>query len=243
VVLLGAVISFVPWIAVNVFSSDPPVALFAFVVLPFPASIAVAATRRNLFELDLVLNRALVASITGGVLVVVYSCLVAGTTLVVSGSGPLVALPAAGAVAVLFAPVRERTKHWVAERLFGLSAEPGVVFDRLGQRLSSSADPDSLLVAVVETVTDSLRLPYAAIELQLAGAPRIIEQRGQPTAVVEAVEMRPRFRRGERRVRCRGRTDDPTRRPHLGARRPPTLNTPGPFGVIADAPDVDTVGG
>ncbi len=190
VVLLGAGISFVPWIAANAISSDPPVAVFAFLVLPFPVSIAVAVTRRNLFELDLVLNRALVASITGGVLLAVYGGLVAGTTLVVSGSGPLVALPAAGAVAVLFAPVRERTKQWVAERLFGLSAEPGVVFDRLGQRLSSAGDPDSLLAAVVETVTDSLRLPYAAIELQLAGAPRIIEQRGQPTAVVEAVEMR-----------------------------------------------------
>jgi len=190
VVLLGAAISFVPWIVVNAISSDPPVALFAFVVLPFPASIAVAVTRRNLFELDLVLNRALVASITGGVLLAVYGGLVAGTTRVVAGSGPLVALPAAGTVAVLLAPVRERTKRWVAERLFGLSAEPGVVFDRLGQRLSASADPDALLAAVVETVTESLRLPYAAIELQLGDVPRIIEQRGHPTAVVEAVEMR-----------------------------------------------------
>ena len=190
VVLLGAAVSLVPWIVVNAISSDPPVVVFALVVLPFPASIALAATRRNLFELDLVLNRALVASITGGVLLAVYGGLVAGTTLVVRGSGPLVALPAAGAVAVLFAPVRERTRRWVAERLFGLSAEPGVVFDRLGERLSSSADPDSLLAAVVDTVTDSLRLPYVAIELQLAGGPRIIELRGRPAAVVEAVEMR-----------------------------------------------------
>ncbi len=190
IVLLGAAGSLVPWIVGNFLPGDPPVIFFALIILPFAASIAFAVLRTNLLELDLVLNRALVAAITASTLLAIYAGIVAGTTLLVDDSGPFVTLPAAGVIALLFGPVHGRSQRWVAQRLFGLAAEPGVVFDRLGERLTSAADPDALLVAVVDTVTEALRLPYAAIELCLEGSARVVHQRGHPTGVVASIDLR-----------------------------------------------------
>lgn len=189
IVVVGLVASLAPWIVLNVVPNEVPGAWFALVFLPFPMAVAVAASTHNLFDLDLILNRGLVAALTAGGLLVVYAGAVVATTAVFGGSDPIVAVPAACAVAVLFAGVRDRSQRWVGQRLFGFSSEPAVVFDRLGQRLSNAADPDALLSAVVETVSESLRLPYVAIEVNVGGVPRVVEQRGQPGDRVDCVEL------------------------------------------------------
>ena len=190
IVLFGLVLSLAPWIALNLIPNHVSPAWFALVMVPFPVSIVIAAAHTNLFDLDMILNRGLVAAITGGILLSIYLVLVVTTAALAGGSGPLVAIPAAGVVAVSFAPLRQRSQRWVDRRLFGLAAESGMVFGKLGERLSNAGDPDALLAAVVETVTESLRLPFAALELQLSDSSRIVEQRGQPTDHVESVELR-----------------------------------------------------
>ena len=190
VVLFGLVLTLAPWFAINLIPSNGSTAWFALVLLPFPAAVVIAVAHDNLFELDLILNRGLVAALTGAVLLGAYFAVVGVTIAVAGASGPLAEIPAAGVAAVLFAPVRLRSQRWVDRRLYGLAAEPGVVFGRLGERLSNAGDPDALLAAVVETVMESLRLPFVALELRLAGSSRIFEQRGQPTDTVESVELR-----------------------------------------------------
>ena len=189
IVLTGLMLSLLPWMVLNLVPNHLGAAWFAIVFLPFPASIAIAAGNQNLFDLDLVLNRGLVATLTTALLLIVYAGVVAASTLLFGGSGPLVAVPAAGAVAILFAPVRDRSQRWVGHRLYGLAADPGIVFERLGRRLSDAADPDALLTAIVETVTESLRLPYVAIELHLGDVDRVVLQRGQPGVRVEHVDL------------------------------------------------------
>lgn len=190
VVLFGLVLTLVPWFAINLIPSDGSTAWFALVLLPFPAAVVIAVAHDNLFDLDLILSRGLVAAFTGTVLLGAYFAVVAVTIMVAGASGPLAEIPAAGVAAVLFAPVWQRSKRWVDRRLYGLAAEPGVVFERLGERLSNAGDPDALLAAVVETVMESLRLPFVALELRLGGSSRIFEQRGQPSDIVESVELR-----------------------------------------------------
>lgn len=189
IVLTGLTLSLLPWMVLNVVPNQVGAAWFALLFLPFPTSIAIAAGNQNLFDLDLVLNRGLVATCTTALLLLIYAVVVGATTLVFGGSGPLVALPAAGAVAVLFAPIRDRCQRWIGHRLFGMANEPGVVFERLGRRLNEATDPDDLLAAVVDTVAESLRLPYAAIELHLGDVDRVVQQRGQPGRQVEHLEL------------------------------------------------------
>ncbi|HUQ64093.1 MAG TPA: ATP-binding protein, partial [Acidimicrobiales bacterium] len=87
------------------------------------------------------------------------------------------------------APVRLRIQRFIGDRLFGIGGDPRLVFHRLATRLAASDDPESLMAAVVETATESLRLPFAAVELRTAGDWQTVEQRGHRPDVVEVFEM------------------------------------------------------
>ena len=155
---------------------------FGLVLLIFPVSVAVAIAKQDLFELDVALNRGLVAAGTGSVLLVAYLAVAALTAEVSGHDGPLAALPAAGLVAVAFAPVRNKTQRLVTRRLFGTADDPQLVLHRLGLRLESSDDPESLLAAVVDTAAESLRLPYVAVELSTEDGWRVVRQHGTAPA-------------------------------------------------------------
>jgi signal transduction histidine kinase len=162
---------------------------FGLVVLLFPLSVAVAITREDLYELDLVLNRSLVALGSGAALLAIYLTLAGITAQLTRDDGPLVALPAAGVVAVAFAPIRSRVQSLVSRRLFGSADDPQLVLHRLGVRLEASADPESLVAAVVDTAAESLRLPYAAVELVTDGDWRVVHERGRRPADVDTFDI------------------------------------------------------
>ena len=161
---------------------------FPFVVALFPISIAIALAKRNLYELDVALNRSLVAVLSTVVLLALYLGAAALTVQLTGSSGAFTALPAAGLVAVALAPVRSRTQRFIDQRLFGIGGDPRLVFHRLGVRLAGSADPDSLMAAVVDTAAESLRLPYAAVQLRAGDAWQTVEERGRRPVEADAIE-------------------------------------------------------
>ncbi len=57
-------------------------------------------------------------------------------------------------------------QHWVNRLLYGEREEPYAVLSTLGRRLEGALSPDETLPAVVETVAQALKLPYAAISLR-----------------------------------------------------------------------------
>jgi signal transduction histidine kinase len=163
---------------------------FGLILLIFPASVAIALTRRNLYELNLALNRALVAFGSATVLLALYLGVAVATAQLTRDSGPLVALPAAGVVAVAFAPIRAWVQKLVSRRLFGAADDPQLLLHRLGVRLEASDDPESLVAAVVETAGETLRLPYAAMQLVTEdGEWRVAHERGEPVADPEAFDV------------------------------------------------------
>jgi hypothetical protein len=78
----------------------------------------------------------------------------------------LVSLLAAGLVATLFAPLRERLQRGVNRLIYDERDEPYAVLSRLGQRLEATIAPGAVLETIVETVAGALKLPYAIIELK-----------------------------------------------------------------------------
>ncbi len=134
--------------------------------LPFPIAIAIAILRHNLFDIDHLVNRALV-----------YSALTASTmALYILGVGALgnwlqledrslLAFLITGLVAVLFQPLRERLQRLVNRWMYGERDDPAAVLHRLGIRLEETGTPESALKGIVETVSNALKLPYVAIEL------------------------------------------------------------------------------
>ncbi len=147
-----------------------------------PLSIGVAVLRYRLWDVDPLINRTLVyTGLTAGV---------AGTYVLVVGSlsllfqtrgNLLISLLATGLVAVLFQPLRERLQRAVNHLLYGERDEPYVVLARLGQRLEAATTPDALLPAIVETVRETLKLPYVAIAVDADGSSATAAS-GEPVA-------------------------------------------------------------
>jgi signal transduction histidine kinase len=152
------------------------VTLAAFLV---PLTIGIAILRYRLWDIDVIINRALVygalTAIIGGTYVLVVGGL--GTLLQARGN-LLVSLLAAGVVAVLFAPLRDKLQRGVNRLMYGERDDPYAVISRLGERLESSPAPDTVLPTIVESVMEALRLPYAAITLKGIDVP--VASTGEP---------------------------------------------------------------
>ncbi|HEY6409322.1 MAG TPA: GAF domain-containing protein, partial [Ktedonobacteraceae bacterium] len=143
------------------------VSLFTCLFLVVPLSFGVAILRYRLWDIDIIINRALVYSILTVSIVGIYALVVVylGALLQAPGN-PVISLVAAGLIAVLFQPIRDRLQRGVNRLLYGQRDEPYRVITRLGQRLEATLAPDAVFSAIVETVAQALKLPYAAITLK-----------------------------------------------------------------------------
>ncbi len=145
--------------------------VLAFLLLP--AGIAVAILKYRLYEIDLVVNRALVYAV---MTVGVVSCYVAVVGLVgaflAPGSDLVVSLIVTGVVAVCFQPLRERVQRFVNRRMYGERDDPYTAIAGLGRTLASSLHLDAVLPTVVETIGQTLALQYVGVALAADGAPR-----------------------------------------------------------------------
>jgi signal transduction histidine kinase len=131
-----------------------------------PVCIGIAVLRSGLWDVNLVINRALLyAGLTASVIalyVVVVGYLGA---LLHARAAPWTSLAAAGVVAIVAQPLRSRLQRGVNRLTYGQRDEPYAVIAQLGRRLEASAHTDTVLSAAVETLAGALRLPYAAIRL------------------------------------------------------------------------------
>lgn len=146
-----------------------------------PVAAGIAILRRGLFDIDVVINRTLVyatltAVVAGGYVLVVGGL---GALIQVNG-GLLLPLLATGLVAVAFQPLRERVQRGVNRLLYGDRDDPYAVLARLGQRLEGTLAHEEILPAIVRTLADALRLPYAAIVLRGGTPPELAAAAGSP---------------------------------------------------------------
>ncbi len=131
-----------------------------------PIALAFAILRYRLFDIDVIINRALVYGAltlcTMGLYVLIIGYL---GNFLQSTDRSLIAFLTTGFVAVIFQPLRERLQRAVNRLLYGERDDPYAVLARLSQRLESTLAPDAVLPTIVETVAHALKLPYAAIAL------------------------------------------------------------------------------
>jgi two-component system NarL family sensor kinase len=140
--------------------------LIGLIGVLFPLSIGIAILRHNLFDIDTLLNRALVyGTLTLGVIAVYLLVLGSLTLLFNQRSNPLVSLLATGLAVVLLQPMRERLQNAVNRLMYGERDDPYAVLSGLGRQLEASVSPEATLPAAVETIARALKLPYVAIEL------------------------------------------------------------------------------
>ncbi len=152
-------------------------------ILTIPVAVGIAVLRYRLYNIDLLINRTLVYAALTAMVVGVYVLVVGYLGAVFqTGSNLYVSLLAAGVVAVLFAPVRDRLQRVVNRLMYGDRDEPYEVISRLGERLETVLAPETVLPTIVETVREALKLPYAAIELPQDGGFEVAASSGEPPA-------------------------------------------------------------
>ena len=163
---------------------------FFWLLMALPISIAVAVLRYRLDGIDVVINRTLVYLALTAVVVGVYVLVVAYLGAALRREDDLVvSLVATGIVAVLFAPLRDRLQRAVGRLLYGQRAEPYAALSRLGERLDATLAPDAVLPAIVSTVREALRLPYAAISMDDDDADRVVATAGEPVPATEGLPL------------------------------------------------------
>lgn len=151
--------------------------------LAIPLSIGVAVSRHRLWDVDLVINRALVYSALTACVVVIHVLVVGSLGVLIQTTGnPVVGLLATGVAAVLFQPLRDRLQRGVDRLMYGERAEPYQVLSRLGRRLEVTLAAEAILPAILQSVREALKLPYAAIALERGGPPVIVASSGAPVA-------------------------------------------------------------
>ncbi len=132
--------------------------------LAFPITLAVAILRYRLFEIDLILSRTLVYGALTICVISLYISLVTYLgTLFHSEDNLISSLIATGIVAVVFQPLRQRLQRAVNRLLFGQRSEPYAVITTLGRQLENVSAPNGVFAAIVETIGQTLKLPYVAI--------------------------------------------------------------------------------
>ena len=163
------------------------------VMLLVPVTLGVALIRHHLFEVDVVLSRTLIYGSLTACVVGLYVLVIAGAGFVLqpSGGGLAVPLLATGLVALVLTPLHGRLQRGVNRLVYGDRAEPYTLVARLGQRLEDTMTPDAVLQTVVRTVSEALKLPYAAVELDSAGdLPTTVVEYGLPVSTPVRLPLR-----------------------------------------------------
>jgi two-component system NarL family sensor kinase len=166
------------------FADDPDALIFGFVmatVLAVPAAIGVAVLRYRLYELDRVVNRALVyGALTVGVVALYAAVVVALGSLVQSSDSFLISLVGTGVVAVAVQPARTRLQRRVDRLMYGDRDDPYAGLSRLATRLQASVAPDAALTTIVTAVAEALRVPFVAIDLARESGSERAATHGRP---------------------------------------------------------------
>ena len=202
------------------------------VVLLVPAGIAVAALRYRLYDLDVLVNRTIVAVLLLAGAAVLYAALVGWVGALVGTSEGAVPFVAAFVLATAFHPARVRLQRLVDRLLYGLRGDPYALLQEVDRALREAATPREALAAGVEAVRSGLRLRGVSVAVRMPDGALVEEHAGvvAPSARTVPLELHGR-QVGDLRV---------TRVP---GRDMPNADEPAPPPAGADARAVQAVAG
>jgi signal transduction histidine kinase len=120
------------------------IAILSFALIPL--AIGASILRYRLFDLDLVINRALLFGALAVFITVVYVAIVVGVgALVGSQASPVLSAAAAAVVALAFQPIRRRAQRFADRLVYGKRATPYEVLSELSERVGHAYATEDLL--------------------------------------------------------------------------------------------------
>ncbi|MDT7545789.1 MAG: hypothetical protein QOE99_1899 [Actinomycetota bacterium] len=137
----------------------------------FPICTAVAVLRHRLFDIDVIVNRALVVIVASGLVAAGYVVLVVGVGSAVGAGGFWPSLLATAVVATAFQPLRRRVVRLADRLAYGAAAVPYDALADFSRRLGDSPDPSLLLAAFADAAGTAVSARRATARLPVPGAP------------------------------------------------------------------------
>jgi signal transduction histidine kinase len=119
----------------------------AFVVLiGVPAVLTIAILKHRLYEIDVIINRAVVYGFLAALVTIVYASVVAGVGAIVGRRGsPGLTITAAVVIALLFQPARQWARRFANRIVYGNRATPYQVLSEFAERMGGTFALDDVL--------------------------------------------------------------------------------------------------
>lgn len=159
-----------------------------------PTAIAIGILRYRVFDIEVVIDRTLVYGSLSLIVGAIYAGIVAGFGALI-GSSTAAGVIGAGVVAVIVQPVYARLRRRIDRMVYGDRSDPYAALQRLDARLKETQAPGDVVQAVVDSVAESLRLPWSAVEFERDGAGMTIAAHGVRGR--GSLESRELWHRGE----------------------------------------------
>lgn len=129
------------------------VAVFSFGLIPI--AIGVSVLRYHLFDIDVVINRAVLFGALAVFITVVYVAIVVGVgTIVGSRADPILSAAAAAIVALAFQPARRRAQRFADRLVYGKRAAPYEVLSEFSERLGNAYANEELLPRMARALAE-----------------------------------------------------------------------------------------
>jgi hypothetical protein len=147
--------------------------MIPLIMLLIPLSLFVAVFRSGLFDIDLVINRALVYGTLTASLALVYLGAVAGLQRLVSPlageSNQLIVVASTLLIAALFNPLRRRIQHVIDRRFFRRKYDAAKTLKEFSAKLRNETNLDSLSDELVGVVRETVQPEHASLWLRRPG--------------------------------------------------------------------------
>ncbi len=175
----------------NPFARDWAEYLSILSFLSVPVSIAFGVLKYRLYDIDIVITKAVVYGGLAAFITVVYVAIVVGVGAAVGATNHVVLSAAAAAVVALaFQPARRRAQRFANRIIYGERATPYQVLAELGGRLGGEYAVDDVVQRVATTLANGIGAERAAVWLHVEAELRPVGAwpPGEPLARVPLVD-------------------------------------------------------
>jgi signal transduction histidine kinase len=168
-------VSFFVWFAVGLVQGDNATLgnisfglMFLSLVVGIPVACGIAILRYRLYDLDVVVRKAVVFGLLAAFIAVVYAAMVGGLgALVGSKSDTLLSFAAAAVLAIAFQPVRDRARRFADRLVYGKRATPYEVLAEFSDRMSETFSTDDVLPRMAEILRAGTGATVARVWLRI----------------------------------------------------------------------------
>ena len=169
------------------------------VLIGLPAAFTIAILKHRLYEIDVVINRAVVYAVIAAGITVVYVGVVVGIgTLVGSRGSPVLTIAAAVVVALVFQPLRQQARRLANRLVYGERASPYEVLSEFADRMADTVSLDHVLQRMSSILAAGTGATRVDVWLRFGGELRSVarwpaDAAARPRVALEDADRLPAF--------------------------------------------------